>query len=98
VPCTCWATTELHCRTCATTHDAPPPCCKKGQHLFAGKRSLVVRKGDDAVLLELWGGGRLLRELAVPPAVHGAVYNDGWFATGADWSADESRVAYVAEV
>ncbi len=58
----------------------------------------MVRKGDDAVLLELWGGGRLLRELSVPPAVHGAVYNDGWFATGADWSADESRIAYVAEV
>ena len=63
-----------------------------------GKRSLVVRKGDDAVLLEVWGGGRLLKELSVPAAVHGSVYNDGWFASGADWSADENRVAYVAEV
>ena len=58
----------------------------------------MVRKGDDSVLMEVWGGGRLLKELSVPPAVHGAVYNDGWFASGADWSADESRVVYVAEV
>ena len=71
----------------------PKPC-----HARAGRRSLVVRKGDDSVLLEVWGGGRLLKELSVPAAVHGAVYNDGWFASGADWSADESRVAYVAEV
>jgi hypothetical protein len=48
--------------------------------------------------LEVWAGGRLLKELSVPAAVHGSVYNDGWFASGADWSADESRIAYVAEV
>ena len=65
----------------------------------SGRRKLVVRNpapGSELLLLELWGGGRLLREVEVPPAVHGGVYADGWFE-GAAWSADESRVAYVAE-
>ena len=34
-------------------------------------------------MLEVWGGGRLLRDLSVPAPLHGAVYNDGWFAAGA---------------
>lgn len=60
----------------------------------------MVRGGGDkaSALLEVWGGGRLLRELSVPTTLHGAVYNDGWFAAGAAWSPDEQRVAYVAEV
>lgn len=48
-------------------------------------------------MLEVWGGGRLLRDLSVPAPLHGAVYNDGWFAAGAAWSPDEQRIAYVAE-
>eukprot|EP00208_Stichococcus_sp_RCC1054_P004576 CAMPEP_0206148488 /NCGR_PEP_ID=MMETSP1473-20131121/36760_1 /ASSEMBLY_ACC=CAM_ASM_001109 /TAXON_ID=1461547 /ORGANISM="Stichococcus sp, Strain RCC1054" /LENGTH=792 /DNA_ID=CAMNT_0053545837 /DNA_START=314 /DNA_END=2692 /DNA_ORIENTATION=- len=65
----------------------------------SGSRTLVVRGGGDkaSALLEVWGGGRLLRELSVPTTLHGAVYNDGWFAAGAAWSPDEQRVAYVAE-
>ena len=59
---------------------------------------MVVRKGDKVILLEIWAGGRLLKELAVPEAQHGPLYNDGWFGVGAEWSSDESRIAYVAEV
>ena len=43
-------------------------------------------------------GGRVSKEMVVPKKVHGGVYNDGWFGSGAAWSSDESRVAYVAEV
>ena len=43
-------------------------------------------------------GNRVTKELHVPKKLHGAIFNDGWFGTGAAWNADESRVAYVAEV
>jgi hypothetical protein len=60
---------------------------------------LVARaSGEGAVVLQLWSRAKLLRELTVPKAQHGAVYNDGWFSRGAAWSSDESRVVYVAEV
>lgn len=49
-------------------------------------------------MVEVWGGGRLLKELQVPTALHGAVYADGWFGDGVvSWSHDESKIAYVAE-
>ena len=65
-----------------------------------GKRTLVVRGGAEgnSCALEVWMGSRVLKELAVPKKLHGAVYNDGWFGIGAAWSPDESRIAYVAEV
>ncbi|KAK9803410.1 hypothetical protein WJX72_008476 [[Myrmecia] bisecta] len=65
----------------------------------SGKRHFIVRAGSDSAsaLLEIWGGGRLLKELSVPKSVHGPVYNDGWFGVGAAWSPDERRIAYVAE-
>jgi acylaminoacyl-peptidase len=72
----------------------------------SGRRSLVVRTapasgGDNssggATILEVWDRSRLLKELHVPAAMHGAVYNDGWFGSGAAWSPDERLVAYVAE-
>lgn len=53
---------------------------------------------DTSAVVEVWGRGAVLQELHVPKALHGAVYNDGWFGAGAAWSPDESRVAYVAEV
>jgi acylaminoacyl-peptidase len=37
-------------------------------------------------------------EMQVPKTLHGSVYNDGWFGSGAAWSPDEDRLAYVAEV
>ncbi len=43
-------------------------------------------------------GNRVTKELLVPKKQHGGVYNDGWFGSGAAWSPDESRLAYVAEV
>jgi acylaminoacyl-peptidase len=73
----------------------------------SGRRSLVVRAapasggGDNgsggAMILEVWDRSRLLKELHVPAAMHGAIYNDGWFGSGAAWSPDERLVAYVAE-
>lgn len=65
-----------------------------------GRRTFIVRGGGESksATLEVWGGGRLLKELAVPKTLHGGVYNDGWFGAGAAWSPDESRLAYVAEV
>ncbi|CAI5979169.1 unnamed protein product [Closterium sp. NIES-65] len=69
-----------------------------------GGRLLVVRNGEPgvggkeagAVKLEVWGAGRLLREVHVPATVHGGVYADGWFE-GVSWNEDETCVAYVAE-
>ena len=48
--------------------------------------------------MEIWVGNRVTKELHVPKKLHGSIFNDGWFGTGAAWNADESRVAYVAEV
>ena len=66
----------------------------------AGTKGLVTRAGskDNSSLLEIWGSGRLLKQLVVPKVLHGSIYDDGWFASGADWNHDESQVAYVAEV
>jgi hypothetical protein len=82
-----------------------------GVVLFApspsGRRTLVVRGGGsgndkagggDSCTVELWGGAGVEFELAVPSALHGAVFNDGWFSTGAAWSPDETKLVYVAEV
>ncbi|GJP44976.1 hypothetical protein CLOM_g4369 [Closterium sp. NIES-68] len=77
----------------------------------SGGRLLVVRNGEGgaggggaegagkegaAVKLEVWGAGRLLREVHVAATVHGGVYADGWFE-GVSWNDDETSVAYVAE-
>ena len=43
-------------------------------------------------------GNRVAKEMVVPKKLHGSVYNDGWFGSGAAWTSDESRIAYVAEV
>jgi acylaminoacyl-peptidase len=69
----------------------------------SGQRMLVVRQetGENAkdkpTTIEVWGGGRLLKEVEVPPTIHGAVFNEGWFAKGCAWNMDETRVVYVAE-
>ncbi|KAK9806703.1 hypothetical protein WJX73_010367 [Symbiochloris irregularis] len=65
----------------------------------SGSKGLVTRAGTEgnSAVLEVWGHGRLLRQLNVPKALHGPVVNDGWFASGAAWSPDESQIAYVAE-
>lgn len=63
-----------------------------------GRKQFIVRTGKDVTVLELWAGGRLACEVEVPKALHGAVFNDNWFGTGAAWTADENRIAYVAEV
>ncbi|KAL0045655.1 hypothetical protein WJX82_000743 [Trebouxia sp. C0006] len=65
----------------------------------SGKRTLIVRGGSEgnSCSLEIWMGNRMTKELVVPKKQHGGVYNDGWFGSGAAWSPDESRLAYVAE-
>lgn len=67
----------------------------------SGCRMLVVRQSEAnekaPTVLEIWGGGRLLKETEVPRSVHRGVFNDGWFANGATWSPEEDRVCYVAE-
>ncbi|KAK9901675.1 hypothetical protein WJX75_007946 [Coccomyxa subellipsoidea] len=66
----------------------------------SGKRALVVRTGKEgpSVVLEIWGGQSLIRELHVPAKVHGSIFNDGWFSAGVAWDSAEQRIAYVAEV
>jgi len=77
-------------------------------HSPSGRLLLVARRPEAApaspdaapapTTLEVWGGGRLLLELDVPSALHGAPFDDGWFSgAGPAWSDDESRVCYVAE-
>ena len=77
----------------------------------SGARQLVIRAPpppppskanrpvDAPLAVEVWGSGRCLLELSVPPTIHGAIWGDGtWFGLGgATWSGDEGRVAYVAE-
>ena len=36
-----------------------------------------------AAVLEVWDRSRCLSELHVPKSLHGGVFNDGWFGTGA---------------
>ena len=89
---------------------APPPVELRDAVLTSpspsGARQLIARTtlkeggggGGGGAVLEVWGRGRCLVELVVPPSVHGPVYApDGYLSTGAAWSADEGRVAYVAE-
>ncbi|KAL4858184.1 Acylamino-acid-releasing enzyme 1 [Chlorella vulgaris] len=83
--------------------DASLPVEQTGVALYSpspsGRRLLIVRggSGDSSAVLELWDRSRLVKELHVPKSLHGAVYNDGWFGSGAAWSPDEQQVAYVAE-
>ena len=60
----------------------------------------MVRAGKDSMstVLEVWESSQLAAELQVPAKLHGSVYNDGWFSTGAAWDPAETKVAYVAEV
>lgn len=76
-----------------------PPTISTGSHC-TGQKGLVARAGSEgnSASLEIWGHGRVLKQLNVPKALHGPLYNDGWFASGAAWSPDEHRVAYCAEV
>ncbi len=85
---------------------------EKGQHAMmlymfvkhvmgpTGAKMLITRGGTAGTdtMLEVWAGARLLKELKVPKKVHGAIFNDGWFGSGAAWSPDETKLAYVAEV
>ncbi|KAG2495995.1 hypothetical protein HYH03_005919 [Edaphochlamys debaryana] len=67
----------------------------------SGSQQLVFLKAPSdatSALLQLWRGGRMALELAVPKALHGPLVNDGYFASGAAWAADESAVAYTAEL
>ena len=77
------------------------PSC--GQHellLHAGEKGFLVKPGadPDSLIIEVWGRSRMLKQLKVPKKLHGPVYADGWFGSGASWSEDESLLAYVAEV
>ncbi|GLC61140.1 hypothetical protein PLESTB_001722500 [Pleodorina starrii] len=66
----------------------------------SGRQQLVVVKGPNdstALMLQIWRGARMVMELAVPKALHGPLVNDGYFASGAAWTADESAVVYTAE-
>ncbi|KAG2430962.1 hypothetical protein HXX76_009928 [Chlamydomonas incerta] len=66
----------------------------------SGSQQLLVVKGPNdgtSVMLQLWRGARMAFELAVPKALHGPLVNDGYFAAGAAWSADETAVVYTAE-
>jgi acylaminoacyl-peptidase len=60
----------------------------------------VVRAGREgtSAILEFWGQRGIEKELHVPAKLHGSVFADGWFSTGASWDLEEQRIAYVAEV
>ena len=66
----------------------------------AGQMVLVVRAGKESTstVLELWESSRVIAELQIPAKLHGSVFNDGWFSSGAAWDPAERRIAYVAEV
>ena len=53
---------------------------------------------SSSMTLQHWRDGRLVSELTVPKAVHGALVNDGYFSSGAAWASGEDKVAYTAEV
>ena len=61
---------------------------------------LVVRAGKDSTstVIELWESSRIIAELQIPTKLHGSIFADGWFSTGAAWDPSESKIAYVAEV
>ncbi len=48
--------------------------------------------------MEIWKGSRVMKELQVPKDLHGSIYNDNWFSQEPAWNADETGIAYVAEV
>ena len=68
--------------------------------IITGGQQLIARAAKDgsAIVLEIWKGSRVVRELHVPKDLHGSIYNDNWFSQEPSWNADETRIAYVAEV
>lgn len=68
--------------------------------VHAGKQQLIARGGKEGegITLEIWSGSRVTKELQVPKDLHGSIYNDNWFSLEPAWNADETRIAYVAEV
>ena len=61
---------------------------------------MIVRGGKDGegVIIAIWKGSRMIKEIHVPKDLHGSVYNDNWFCKEPSWNAEETRIAYVAEV
>ena len=59
------------------------------------RKCLQQRPAACSSQIDAWHAERVVR--VVSQALHGSIYNDGWFGSGAAWSADESKLAYVAE-
>ncbi|GAX72583.1 hypothetical protein CEUSTIGMA_g39.t1 [Chlamydomonas eustigma] len=56
---------------------------------------------SSSLAIQYWRGARLVWEILVPKALHGALINDKYFASGAAWchmEGQEDLVAYTAEV
>lgn len=66
----------------------------------SGTRTFLAKAGEGShsVILEIWQGPRCIKQLKVPNSMHGVVLNEGVFSSGASWSKDEMKMAYVAEV
>ena len=78
----------------ATTLPPSPP----GASQLSFKSPAAADATSNSLALQLWHERRLVSELLVPKAAHGALVNDGYFASGAAWSTSEDLIAYTAEV
>lgn len=55
-------------------------------------------KEGEGIMMEIWRGSRIVKEVHVPKDLHGSVYNDNWFCKEAAWNPKETHISYVAEV
>ena len=85
--------TACFCRSIGSICPPPP-----GASQLSFKSPAAADAATSSLVLQLWRERRLVSELLVPKAVHGALVNDGYFASGAAWSTSEDLVAYTAEV
>ncbi len=81
-----------------------PEDCLLLERSPSGRLVLFARAGgkDDKGCSVLWelctSDGQVVKQTHVPTSLHGPVYAEGYISRGVAWSADESSVAYVAEV
>ena len=69
-----------------------------GRHVLYAKAAGEEKDKTCSVIWELCtSDGQLVRQVHVPPTIHGPVYSEGYISRGVAWAPDEKTVAYVAE-
>ena len=67
-------------------------------HAPSGATRVVLRSDGGALRVDVWRGACKAYTLEVPETLHGPLLIEDFFCNGPAWSADETAIAYVAQV